>query len=82
MNIDFGKKRSGIENASLLRSRIFNKYLDIYPIFITAQYNNHLLLRKNELIDSKLISPNAQFLNPYTYYQNTEQGQKQNTNLN
>lgn len=81
LNIDFDKVRTGIENASLLRARLFSKYLGISPILITAKYNNHLLLRIEELIKEKLINSNISILNPYVYYQKTDEGKKQTTNL-
>lgn len=38
-NIDFGKKLSGVERSSMKRSILFNKYLNIDPIFLSTNLN-------------------------------------------
>lgn len=45
LNIDFGKKLTGIERSSFKRAILFSKYLNIIPDFITANLN--LKLREN-----------------------------------
>lgn len=71
LNKDLPEKRTGIENASLLRSRVFEKELGIIPIIITASYNPRLNLQRRHLVDKQLISKNVTVINLYEYYQGT-----------
>lgn len=39
LNVDFGRKLTGIERSSLKRAYLFINYLNITPIFITSKFN-------------------------------------------
>lgn len=43
LNIDFGKKLTGIERSSLKRAHLFIKHLDILPVFVTSKFNLDLI---------------------------------------
>lgn len=72
LNLDLPERRTGIENASLLRNRVFEKELGITPTIITTKYNPRLNLQRQELLDYSLISENVDILNLYEYYQKTD----------
>ena len=39
LNVDLGRKLTGIERSSLKRAFLFINYLNITPIFITSKFN-------------------------------------------
>ena len=39
LNVDFGKKLTGIERSSLKRAYLFINYLNSIPVFITSKFN-------------------------------------------
>lgn len=71
LNKNLDDKRTGIENSTLLRARLFEKYLHVSPIIVTTQYNPRLNLQRKELVKLGLISKNIKIINLYEYFQET-----------
>lgn len=69
MNEDFGEMRSGIENAALLRKRIFQQHLDLQPIFVTMRHrtNSHELYQN--AIKNGVLEEGDPFINLYDQLQ-------------
>lgn len=72
LNLDLPENKTGIENASLLRCRIFEKELGITPNIITAKYNPRLDIQRRKMIKNCTISKDVQVLNLYEYYQGND----------
>src|SRR5699024_12298764 len=68
LNLDLPENKTGIENASLLRCRIFEKELGITPTIITAKYNPRLDIQRRKMIKNCTISKDVKVLNLYEYY--------------
>lgn len=71
LNSDLGENRTGIENASLLRARMFKFSLHISPIIATAAYNPWLNLQRKKLYESGLLCQDSEIINLYEYFQET-----------
>lgn len=71
LNQNFGENRTGVENASLLRARLFVRYLGIYPIIVTAMYNPRLNIQRKKLYDTGLLDKNCPIMNVYEHFQET-----------
>lgn len=65
LNLGFGRERTGIENAALLRARLFERHLKIVPTLLTCNYDAHFSEVRAELIDHNQISENTIFRNLY-----------------
>ncbi len=72
LNAEFGVRRTGIENAALLRSRLFAKELDVLPQLLTVKYDPNLTLTRSRLLGQKWIDEAAQLQNIYEFYQQRE----------
>lgn len=69
LNSDLSENRTGIENASLLRARMFKISLDISPIIATAAYNPWLNLQRKKLYQEGLLYKDCKIINLYDYFQ-------------
>ncbi len=69
LNLDIGRERTGIENAALLRARLFEKHLGIVPHVLTVKYDAHFPETRAELLDRELISESTIFRNLYDDFQ-------------
>lgn len=71
LNIDFGKTRTGIENASINRAKMLHDQFGVQAIFVTIRYTADLRKNFNDLKKSGLIPKTAMLLNPYEALQKT-----------
>ncbi|MCT8999487.1 hypothetical protein [Chelativorans intermedius] len=65
LNIDMGRQRSGVENASLLRAVLFSRELGISPSILTARYNPRLRHAEALLRSSGLLPEGVPLHNMY-----------------
>ena len=68
-NLDLGKKRTGIENAALLRARLMEQYLGITPYFLTTKFDPEILATKLFLVKNGLAPESMCVLNLYDFFQ-------------
>jgi len=52
VNVDIGKGLAGIESSAMLRSVMFNDYLNINAIYLTNYYNSQLHKNKKQYQNS------------------------------
>lgn len=69
LNLDIGRERTGIENAALLRARLFEKHLGIIPHILTVKYDAHFPETRTDLLDRELNSDSTVFRNLYDDFQ-------------
>ncbi|MDJ0741339.1 MAG: glycosyltransferase [Gammaproteobacteria bacterium] len=69
LNRHLGQKRSGIENAALLRIRAFETELGIVPQYLTVDYDPGFALTRAELIAAGHVSRQVVFQNLYDHFQ-------------
>ena len=63
--------RSGIENAALLRIKMFSNELGILPEYLTVDYEPNFPVIRRELIAEGRVSEQVVFRNIYDYFQET-----------
>ncbi|ELK38939.1 glycosyltransferase [Brevibacillus agri BAB-2500] len=71
LNIDLSDNRTGIENAALMRTRLFHDHLKIVPTIVTTKYNPRLNIQRVELVNKGYISSDTKVINLYEYFQET-----------
>lgn len=69
LNQDLGIKYTGIENAALLRSRLFLNHLGVIPSFITYKYRSQLATEVQELKDKRKLPLEVEVINIYDFFQ-------------
>lgn len=69
LNLDMKRRRTGIENAALMRARMFERELGIIPSILTVSYDPHFAETRNELLRSGFITDNLVFRNLYDWFQ-------------
>ena len=69
LNSDLGENRTGVENSSLLRAKLFSRYLGVDPVIATASYHPRLNLQREKLYESGLLSTNSKIINMYEFFQ-------------
>jgi poly(glycerol-phosphate) alpha-glucosyltransferase len=69
LNLDMKRRRTGIENASLMRARMFERELGIVPHILTVNYDAHFLETRDELLRDGFVTKNTVFRNLYDWFQ-------------
>lgn len=69
LNVDMKRIRTGIENAALLRARLFEQHLGIVPQILTVKYDAHFAETQDALCRAGLVTPNAISRNLYDHFQ-------------
>ncbi len=69
LNWDISRRRSGVENAALLRAKLFEQELGIVPEILTMQYNPFFAEVRQELFCSGMITRNFLYRNLFDYFQ-------------
>lgn len=76
LNQDFGEALTGVESASLLRARLFHKYINVSPTMLTSTYNPQLNIRRKKIYDSGKLNKDCKIINLYEFYQETKDYQQ------
>ena len=63
LNLNFGKKMTGIEFSSFQRAKLFIEYLNINPLMISAKYNPQMHLNISQLKRINKIHSKLNFIN-------------------
>ena len=71
VNVDIGKGLAGIESSAMLRSVMFNDYLNINAIYLTNYYNSQLHKNKKQYQNSGRMSSAMKVFNMYDFFQET-----------
>lgn len=69
LNVDMKQVRTGIENAALLRARLFEQHLGIVPQILTVKYDAHFAETQDALCRTGFVTTNAIFRNLYDHFQ-------------
>jgi len=69
LNLDMKRRRTGIENAALMRARVFERELDIVPSILTVSYDAHFAETREQLLRDGLVTVNTRFQNLYDWFQ-------------
>lgn len=77
LNVHLNKKLTGVEQASLLRAKIFHEYLQITPTIVTVRYNHQFRRVCQNHIAEGTLHPKLPLLNMYEDLQGTMLGTKQ-----
>ncbi|MAZ09758.1 MAG: hypothetical protein CMN90_08775 [Sutterellaceae bacterium] len=72
LNQNFGFQRSGVENAALLRYRVFDQEMQLKPVLLTCRYNPRLHESIDKLVANKALPASSQCRSVYDYFQNAE----------
>lgn len=73
LNKNFAFQRSGVENAALLRYRVFHHEIHTRPVLLTCQYNPRLHESIERLMVNQELPDSVVCRSVYDYFQNSEE---------
>lgn len=72
LNQNFGFQRSGVENAALLRYRVFEQEMHVRPVLLTCRYNPRLHESIEKLVANKALPESSVCWSVHDYFQDAE----------
>lgn len=72
LNQNFGFQRSGVENAALLRYRVFEQEMHVRPVLLTCRYNPRLHESIEKLVANKALPESSVCRSVHDYFQDAE----------
>lgn len=72
LNQNMAFQRSGVENAALLRNRVFTREMQVQPVLLTCRYNPRLSESIQRLIENGALLPTQKCQSVYDFLQNAE----------
>ncbi len=73
LNQNFGFQRSGVENAALLRYRVFEQEMHVRPVLLTCRYNPRLQESIEKLVANKALPESSVCRSVHDYFQDAEE---------
>ncbi len=81
LNRNLRRVRTGIENAALLRMKVFANDLGIMPEYLTVDYDPFFSETRTELISAGRVLQHAVFRNIYDHFQEIQTGESRPTQV-